>query len=247
MTKAVDEIGKHLSRLDVLLIGPGLGRNTLVSNIVPSVVQQAKKLDLPMVFDADGLAAVVTNIELVMNQRNVVLTPNFREFDRLLNAVNTSNQAIDNMSDLQKAEYLAQKLGNVTIVKKGAIDIITNGQSSPEEAVIFQVDIAGSLRRVGGQGDVLSGSIAAFIAFHQCHRRGDFGDSDTTQIKPSSLEKLDPFKVAALAGCIYTRMACKYAFETCKRSMATSNVIEQLNRTNSDFEELIHRCRINAL
>ena len=42
----------------------------------------------------------------------------------------------------------------VTIVQKGHVDIITDGQ------VLLECSEKGSLRRCGGQGDVLSGAMA---------------------------------------------------------------------------------------
>jgi ATP-dependent NAD(P)H-hydrate dehydratase len=60
------------------------------------------------------------------------------------------------------ASALAHALGGVTILQKGAEDRITNG-SDKEDVLINRVE--GSVRRCGGQGDVLSGAVGTFLAW----------------------------------------------------------------------------------
>ena len=53
---------------------------------------------------------------------------------------------------------LSKSLG-VIIISKGEQDYVSNGEKT------FTVNLPGSQRRVGGQGDVLAGAIAAFAAW----------------------------------------------------------------------------------
>jgi len=50
-------------------------------------------------------------------------------------------------------------LGNVTIVRKGDEDVISNGT----ETVVCRTQ--GSMRRCGGQGDILAGAIGTMLAW----------------------------------------------------------------------------------
>lgn len=56
------------------------------------------------------------------------------------------------------------RLGGVTVVRKGAIDIISDG----EMAMVCEAP--GCWRRVGGQGDVLAGAVGAFVTWSELHR-----------------------------------------------------------------------------
>jgi ATP-dependent NAD(P)H-hydrate dehydratase len=80
------------------------------------------------------------------------------------------------------AKNLSQSLGGVTIVQKGGTDIISNGNEGLFWMVqlvcificllvVFQCDIEGGLKRMGGQGDILSGAIAAFLAWGKAYEQ----------------------------------------------------------------------------
>jgi ATP-dependent NAD(P)H-hydrate dehydratase len=85
------------------------------------------------------------------------------------------NQGIDDKADPKTlCPSLARALGNVTIVQKGASDIISNGLPIPAELIgeenksqseILEVTVEGGLKRVGGQGDILSGSTGVLLAW----------------------------------------------------------------------------------
>lgn len=64
------------------------------------------------------------------------------------------------------AKELAQALGGVTILQKNSVDRITNGN----EVLVNSVE--GSVRRCGGQGDVLSGTIGTFLAWGKNYEEG---------------------------------------------------------------------------
>ena len=90
---------------------------------------------------------------------------------------------------------VSKALGGVTVLQKGAEDIIatnTKGvspkeaheiskipdsvpQEELEEDKTTKVDILGGFKRVGGQGDVLSGCTATWLAWGKCYETGVFG------------------------------------------------------------------------
>jgi ATP-dependent NAD(P)H-hydrate dehydratase len=39
----------------------------------------------------------------------------------------------------------------------------------------MEIDVEGGLKRCGGQGDILSGTIGCFLAWGKCHEDGAFG------------------------------------------------------------------------
>lgn len=57
-------------------------------------------------------------------------------------------------------KLLSNKLGNPTIIKKGLIDVISNGEYS---ALVWNQS---SLKRCGGQGDLLAGMLATFVNYN---------------------------------------------------------------------------------
>ena len=85
--------------------------------------------------------------------------------------------------------HVSRALGGVTILQKGAQDIIcTNtGGSSEADARVSKVDasenteeqvavdVPGGLKRCGGQGDILSGTVGTALAWGKCFEDGAYG------------------------------------------------------------------------
>ncbi|CAG2183632.1 unnamed protein product, partial [Oppiella nova] len=152
---AVEEIAAVLPKLHAVVIGPGLGRNDRTLANVGAVIDRIKEQDIPMVLDADALYFVSKCPEIVRGYSKAILTPNVAEFDRLYASVYRSepNKSEDPNAALLQ---LCRTLGNITIVRKGHEDTISDGHS------IVTCNERGSPRRCGGQGDLLSGSMGVF-------------------------------------------------------------------------------------
>ena len=85
--------------------------------------------------------------------------------------------------------HVSRALGGVTILQKGLEDIICTdtGSASAEEARVSKVDhgesteeqivvdVPGGLKRCGGQGDILSGTVGTALAWGKCFEDGAFG------------------------------------------------------------------------
>ena len=79
---------------------------------------------------------------------------------------------------------LARSLQNVTIIQKGEMDIISNGLPTPKEFLsessskgkheALTNETQGGLKRVGGQGDILSGSTGVLLAWGSEWVRGTY-------------------------------------------------------------------------
>eukprot|EP00899_Mesostigma_viride_P022409 jgi/Mesvir1/3352/Mv06740-RA.1 len=237
-TKVVEHsaglVANWFTRLNGLVIGPGLGQDPLLADTVKLILQRAREAGLPLVIDADGLSLVAKDPTLVAGYRNCVLTPNVNEFKRLLDASVTSSGIADapqvggekgkNTEPVVKS--LAASLGGCTIVQKGAPDVITDG------TVVLYCSSFGSPRRCGGQGDVLAGSIAVFLfwALQQQQAAQEQGAAETS----AEIDQPAPV-LAAYAGCVLTRHAASLAFDKHKRSMTTVDVIAELGTSCETF------------
>ncbi|MFH1424778.1 MAG: NAD(P)H-hydrate dehydratase [archaeon] len=137
------KLAQWVKKADALVIGPGLGRESETILAVLDFVKTCKK---PIVIDADALKAVAGHLE-VLKTCKAVLTPHDREFE-ILSGTKPSEANVKSFA----------KKHRVIVVKKGAVDIITNGSS-------VKLNSTGNEgMTVGGTGDVLTGVIAGLIA-----------------------------------------------------------------------------------
>ncbi|VDD76697.1 unnamed protein product [Mesocestoides corti] len=205
----LEESLKWLSKLHAVVIGPGLG---MVENIpiTEKLMEECIRSKKPMIIDADGLYIVAKNASLVSGSRQVILTPNVNEFSRLYKTILGTEPS----NDPKETSTLASALGNLTIIRKGPMDVISNG----EHLVICESE--GSPRRCGGQGDLLSGAAAIFS--HWFSRKSFTCSYSATM-------------AASLAACLLTRRCANLAFSKHRRSTVTMKLIEEIQPA---FEQL---------
>ncbi|KAI9595032.1 Ribokinase-like protein [Syncephalis fuscata] len=203
-----ERIASLLARLHVLVIGPGLSRDSHMQQAAHETIIMARERGLPIVIDADGLYLVQKQPDIIRGYTKAVLTPNVVEFQRLCKAM---------ASRLSTAEELCQRLGGVTIVQKGASDIIVR---SP---VVFQCDVNGSLKRCGGQGDILSGLIATFIAWTEAYERQVWKHDHR-------IDSHELIPLACYAGCWLIRSCAHEAFKEHGRATQTSDMLIHIGR-----------------
>lgn len=194
-----------LSRLHVLVVGPGLGRDPLMQDTVASVIRAARARGTPVVLDADALLVVQKHPEIVRGYKLAVLTPNVVEFGRLCKALGVEEkvrQAEEKAAgggagekETARVEALARVLEGVTIVQKGFHDLISDGKTT------LSVDLTGGKKRSGGQGDTLTGSIATFLGWRKAYldKLWDHG---------GKLDEGELVQLAAFGGCAVTRVRC---------------------------------------
>ncbi|CAG7917543.1 unnamed protein product [Penicillium olsonii] len=237
-----------LSRLHALVIGPGLGRDSVTLQVVTEVIKEARSQSIPFVLDADGLLIVTEDPDLVKGYKNCILTPNVVEFGRLAKAlgVKVSSPAEiaqggdKNTTDKESAAcaQLSQALGGVTIVQKGPHDVISNGITS------IISDVKGGLKRSGGQGDTLTGSLGTFLAWRAAYHQKlwDSDEEDNEKEAQSQREveaeitsenkRMSPattLLLAAWAGSGITRECSRRAFEAKGRSMQASDLTDEVH------------------
>ena len=136
-----------------LAVGPGLGLGKESGDLVRHLIEDS---ELPIVVDADGLAALCGHLNIIEGQldRQMVLTPHPGEMARLTGLSVAEIQA-DRFS---VARDFAMQNG-VVLVLKGARTLIV----SPDGLVCINTTGHAGLAS-GGMGDVLTGLIGSLIA-----------------------------------------------------------------------------------
>ncbi|MFH4975665.1 hypothetical protein AB6A40_002374 [Gnathostoma spinigerum] len=199
-----ETLRQSLHRIDAFVLGPGLGRDEGLMAVVEFVCQSAREKDVPLVVDADGLYFLSKNLAPIRGYSRAILTPNFGEFKYLYKAAFSVDEVDEEkMKSGTAARELAENLG-CTIFQKGNPDFITNGSE------VLVGDTPGSPRRCGGQGDLLSGTLAVFSLWAQ-------------RIKEQS-----PTLSAGLAASELIRTAANTAFEKHGRAMTASDMIDEI-------------------
>jgi len=85
---------------------------------------------------------------------------------------------------------------------------------------VFYVKTQGSLKRCGGQGDVLAGTIGTYSYYANLIKKKETFDLE-------SIDETDnPLLLAAVAGSVITRMAAKSAYQLKGRSLALPDVLD---------------------
>ncbi|CAN1310575.1 ATP-dependent (S)-NAD(P)H-hydrate dehydratase [Linum perenne] len=210
--KVVAEVDKWMERFDCLVIGPGLGRDPFLLDCVSAIMRQAKLSNVPIVVDGDGLFLITNSLDLVRGYPLAVLTPNVNEYKRLVQKV--LGCEVNDADAHGQLLSLSKHIGGVTILRKGRSDLISDGE------IVKSVSIYGSPRRCGGQGDILSGSVAVFLSWARQQILGG---------------PTNPAILGCIAGSALLRRAASLAFENRKRSTLTSDIIECLGKSLEDI------------
>lgn len=136
----------------VLLVGPGMGRGSNLTELVARIVEL---VTVPLVIDADGLNNLAPRKEVIKKANvPVVVTPHPGEMSRL---TGKSTEEI-NADRLGAAKEFSREHGCVTVLK-GARTVIATPQGTAYVNPSGNPNLAS-----GGTGDVLSGMITGFIS-----------------------------------------------------------------------------------
>ncbi|MDW5563281.1 MAG: NAD(P)H-hydrate dehydratase [Methanomassiliicoccus sp.] len=147
----VPTVRRLMESADAVLIGPGLGMNEKTGTAVREIV---KGCGLPMVIDADAIAAVAKDPS-VLEGKKCVITPHAREYQSL-----TGHELPKEMeARMVEVAESARTLGVVLLVK-GMVDVISDGGWTK----LNRTGNAGM--SVGGTGDALAGEVGALLSKH---------------------------------------------------------------------------------
>ncbi|KAG5458243.1 MAG: Ribokinase-like protein [Olpidium bornovanus] len=181
----VGQVSGLMFRMDVVVIGPGLGRDELTMRCVGRIIEVAKRNNKLLVLDGDALFLVHNRPELVKGYGLAVLTPNVVEFGRLCKSVCGSVRICQNLavedggnanvdecdsgnvgSAASMSAKLARAFGGLTVVEKGDVDPDNMSLTTVCRRALLAVfvsDKPGGLKRCGGQGDLLTGCLAVWL------------------------------------------------------------------------------------
>jgi NAD(P)H-hydrate epimerase len=137
----------------VVALGPGTTRRPETALLIREL---ATSIKLPLVIDADGLNAIAEDPDILLKKKSdiVILTPHPGEMGRLA-GLPTAQVELDRLG---VARAFAVKYG-VYLILKGARTII----ATPEGSIAINGSGNPGMAS-GGMGDVLTGTLAAFIA-----------------------------------------------------------------------------------
>ncbi|KAJ1641568.1 hypothetical protein LPJ64_006460 [Coemansia asiatica] len=224
-TEDIEKTFAVMEKLHSVSVGSGMGTDEGIVDSVVRIIGRARQRGIPAVLDADSLALVCKDPEIIKGYSDAVLTPNVPEFKRLCQALNVEEKE----NDVECARLVAEKLGGVTIVRKGKVDVITNGSK------ILVCEEPGGLRRCGGQGDILSGAIATFVAWGYKYKQGAWKYAGSDHIDPQDVNML-----ASYAACMITRHASFLAYDECGRATMSTSVLEQVDIAfDNKFEQVL--------
>lgn len=135
-----------------IVLGPGLGQEGYVRNLVEEVLANAY---VPIILDADGLGAIASNPELTSYfTENIIVTPHLGEMARLTGrSVESIRQHL-----VATARDYADRFGITCVLK----DAVTIGALKDQRTYVN--GSGNSAMAKAGSGDVLTGIIAGLLA-----------------------------------------------------------------------------------
>ncbi|KAI5956897.1 hypothetical protein KGF54_000515 [Candida jiufengensis] len=224
LNKVIDElilpkIQGLLTKMDIIVVGPGFGRDPLMLKSLVRILEEIKVLNKPVILDADALYLLSIQPKIVAGYKKAIITPNIVEFQRIAKKLEIPIDISKHYSQdvmIDQTQEVSQKLGDIIIFRKGEHDIIGNSKS------IVINSYPGSNKRVGGQGDTLTGAIATLTNWSNNYL-------DKLWDNKVELDVTDAHLLACFAASSLVRSASGKAFKKYGRSMQTSNIHEFLH------------------
>lgn len=168
-TKSAEFLKKFLKdrNVDVVVLGPGLGRRIETQNFVKNILKFLIKMQIYTIVDADALFAMSNqkeqkeleeyeifylkqNIKLQKDDKKIIITPHIKEFQKLINFKNTNSIKKNREKYVEKIA----EVNNIVCLLKGYETILSDGKNN------YKNVIGNSGMATAGSGDVLSGIIA---------------------------------------------------------------------------------------
>ncbi|KAH8739250.1 hypothetical protein FG386_000007 [Cryptosporidium ryanae] len=131
-SRSIESIRPWLSKLDVIVIGCGLGREKAIMFVLSELIKVCRSLAIPIIIDADGLFLVSKQPDLINGYKNCILTPNITEFTRLENNIKLTSED-NNYSEVNEDNYVYDKAGRLEkpyIQVQNEIDEVTQNMDT---------------------------------------------------------------------------------------------------------------------
>lgn len=222
----MNKIKGLVSRMQVLVIGPGLGRDASMLDATKEIIKyvlEEQDGKIPIVIDADGLFLICQDSEVreIIGKfpvGRIILTPNVVEFKRLSDAINCDGNGMN----------IAQKL-NCIIFQKGNSDQIFPPLPNYHHLTNNQ---EGSFKRVGGQGDTLTGTIACMLSYSRA-----MYDDELCGTPDTKMQWVDYAMLSSYVGSTITRECAKQAFKKKGRAMQTTDLNDRVGEVYAKIFE----------
>ncbi|MBR1572603.1 MAG: NAD(P)H-hydrate dehydratase [Lachnospiraceae bacterium] len=148
-----DGLNSIMSKVDSIVIGPGLGTDETAVEIVKYVLQNAR---VPVVVDADAINILARHININLSdlEAEIIITPHIGEMSRFVEA--DIKTVEENMIDIARKYALKNA---ITVVLKNASTVIAQ-----PDGKIYINPSGNQGMSVAGSGDVLAGIIGSLIA-----------------------------------------------------------------------------------
>ncbi|MEW5757878.1 MAG: NAD(P)H-hydrate dehydratase [Candidatus Omnitrophota bacterium] len=151
--EAYSEIIKFITKVNVLVIGPGLSQNKSTAKLIRKLL--SSRINIPIVIDADAINACGGYLKILCRtKKRIIITPHPGEFSRLINKPIEYIQK----NRLTLAREFAKKY-NLTVILKGHNTIVCN-----QKGEIYINKTGNPGMATAGSGDVLSGIIGALLS-----------------------------------------------------------------------------------
>jgi len=234
---------RQLGMARSFIVGPGMGRHDSSQIVFNSILDAilAGNVSAALVLDADALWFVKMMSKTKcgrLGELTAVLTPNAIEFIRMWKAFLPDSELSPPRAEAEieflkthKDTYgpvslsepivkpvalLASEIfGNAVILRKGIVDIITDGKEA------FFVSTPGSLKRPGGIGDLLAGTLGTFLQFKDGYRMPN------VKTEPSVAAQ-NPILSTCVVASLVVRQAAKQAYDRKMHSMVCPDVLDEL-------------------
>jgi NAD(P)H-hydrate epimerase len=147
-----EALAAQLDWADVIALGPGLGRSSVLDRLVAWILLHAT---VPVILDADGLNAMIGRIDLLAPRHApTILTPHPGELARLIGTAVPEVQA----DRVETAAEVVRFGKGLIVVLKGTGTIVTDGRR------YFVNETGNPGMATAGTGDVLTGIISGLVA-----------------------------------------------------------------------------------
>lgn len=142
-------LAKEIKGADVILLGPGLGRETQAEKIFHFVLNHVQE-DQWLVLDADALYFYAElNLTEQLRTQKIVLTPHLGEWERISAIKAPADKIAINQT------FMAD-LNSVLVLKKAATEVYFENE-------VWQNTAGNPSMATGGMGDTLAGIISGFL------------------------------------------------------------------------------------
>jgi ATP-dependent NAD(P)H-hydrate dehydratase len=231
---ALERAEPWIARLGCLIVGPGLGDDPRTVAAARMLLLAARRLGVPLVIDGSALNFVARDLSgLVKGEARCVLTPNLAEFGRLATGAGVQLQGGNNNITAgwqSQAGELAAALDGPVVVSKGPADVVAKagGRADEQPPLPLTCTSPASLKRSGGQGDVLTGIMATLICwtFGRDRGGGKEGGDAAAASGGSTTSDDDRLALAAWGACWLMRAASASAFAAKGRAMLAEDILD---------------------